>query len=110
MLLQTTPRRSYGKGSSIFHTLAHTNVQYVDGLGHRCLTAKLVCKFERIFPPSYFDGQIHLLVHLVCEISIVGPMIVLSKGVLDGVSYGIFEIINAHLCTIGRRYCKEMSY
>ena len=35
---------------------------------------EVVCKLERAFPPSFFDGQVHLLIHLVREISIAGPV------------------------------------
>lgn len=27
--------------------------------------AKVVCKLEKALPPSFFDGQVHLLVHIV---------------------------------------------
>ena len=33
-----------------------------------------LCKLERIFPPSFFDIMMHLLVHLENEAKIVGPM------------------------------------
>ncbi|KAL3687700.1 hypothetical protein R1sor_014009 [Riccia sorocarpa] len=33
-----------------------------------------LCKLERTLPPDYFDSQIHLLVHLVREVSICGPV------------------------------------
>ncbi|KAL3682319.1 hypothetical protein R1sor_000341 [Riccia sorocarpa] len=33
-----------------------------------------LCKLERILPLDYFDSQIHLLVHLVREVSICGPV------------------------------------
>jgi len=29
---------------------------------------------EKAFPPSFFDCQVHLLVHLVDEIAIAGPV------------------------------------
>ena len=31
---------------------------------------EVVCELERTLPPSFFDGQIHLLIHLVCEVSL----------------------------------------
>jgi hypothetical protein len=40
----------------------------------RVITVKVVCKLEKAFPPSFFDCQVHLLVHLVDEIVIVGPV------------------------------------
>ncbi|KAL3676819.1 hypothetical protein R1sor_026767 [Riccia sorocarpa] len=33
-----------------------------------------LCKFDRTLPPDYFDSQIHLLVHLVREVSICEPV------------------------------------
>ncbi|KAL3676119.1 hypothetical protein R1sor_026067 [Riccia sorocarpa] len=33
-----------------------------------------LCKLERTLPPDYFDSQIHLLVHLVQEVSLCGPV------------------------------------
>ncbi|CAM6122781.1 unnamed protein product [Calypogeia fissa] len=38
------------------------------------LAAEVVCKLEKAFPPSFFDGQVHLLVHLVREVGIAGPV------------------------------------
>ena len=35
---------------------------------------EMVCLLERDFPTSFFDIQVHLLVHLVEEISIAGPV------------------------------------
>ncbi len=38
----------------------------------RVIATEVVCKLEKAFPPSFFDYQVHLLVHLVDEIVIVG--------------------------------------
>ncbi len=38
----------------------------------RVIAAEVVCKLEKTFPPSFFDCQVHLLVHLVDEIIIAG--------------------------------------
>ncbi len=40
----------------------------------RVIAAKVVCKLENAFPPSFFYCQVHLLVHLVDEIVIAGPV------------------------------------
>ncbi len=40
----------------------------------RVIVVEVVCKLEKAFPPSFFDYQVHLLVHLVDEIVIAGPM------------------------------------
>ena len=34
----------------------------------------ILCKLERIFPPSFFDSMGHLPVHLPYEARIVGPV------------------------------------
>ena len=33
-----------------------------------------LCKLEKIFPPSVFDVIVHLLVHLVNEAKVTGPV------------------------------------
>ena len=33
----------------------------------------ILCKLERIFPPSFFDIMVHLLIHLPYEAKIAGP-------------------------------------
>jgi Domain of unknown function (DUF4218)/Transposase family tnp2 len=38
------------------------------------LAAEVVCKLEKALPPSFFDCQVHLLVHLVREVGIAGPV------------------------------------
>ncbi len=38
----------------------------------RVIAAEVVCKLEKAFPPSFFYFQVHLLVHLLDEITIVG--------------------------------------
>ncbi len=40
----------------------------------KVIVAKVVCKLEKAFPPSFFNCQVHLLVHLMDEIAIAGPM------------------------------------
>ena len=34
----------------------------------------ILCKLERIFPPSFFDSMEHFLVHLAYEARISGPI------------------------------------
>jgi hypothetical protein len=38
----------------------------------RVIAIEVVCKLEKAFPPSFFDCQVDLLVHLVDEIAIAG--------------------------------------
>ena len=33
-----------------------------------------LCELEKIFPPSFFDVMIHLMVHLVRELRLCGPV------------------------------------
>ncbi len=40
----------------------------------KILAAEVVCKLEKALPPSFFDCQVHLLVHLVEEVAIAGPV------------------------------------
>ena len=40
----------------------------------RVLAVEVVCKLELAFPPSFFDCQVHLLVHLVDPVAIAGPV------------------------------------
>jgi hypothetical protein len=40
----------------------------------KVIAAKVVYKLKRAFPPSFFDCQMHLLVHLVDEVAIIGPV------------------------------------
>ena len=34
----------------------------------------ILCKLEMYFPPSFFDIMVHLIVHLVREIKLCGPV------------------------------------
>jgi hypothetical protein len=38
----------------------------------KVIATEVVCKLERVFPPSLFDYQVHLLVHLVDKVAIAG--------------------------------------
>lgn len=38
------------------------------------LAPKVGCKLEKALPPSFFDCQVHLLVHLMHEVAIAGPV------------------------------------
>lgn len=37
-------------------------------------SVEVVCELQRALPPSFFDGQIHMLIHLVREVSLAGPV------------------------------------
>ena len=34
----------------------------------------ILCKFEKYFPPAFFDVMVHLAVHLPCEAILGGPV------------------------------------
>jgi hypothetical protein len=34
----------------------------------------ILCKFEKIFPPAFFDVMVHLAVHLPDEAMLRGPV------------------------------------
>jgi len=34
----------------------------------------ILCKLERIFPPTFFDSMEHLLIHLAYEVRLSGPV------------------------------------
>ena len=34
----------------------------------------IICKLERIFPPSFFDSMEHISIHLPYEAKIAGPV------------------------------------
>jgi hypothetical protein len=34
----------------------------------------ILCKFEKIFPPAFFDIMVHLAVHLPREAKLAGPV------------------------------------
>ncbi len=40
----------------------------------RLYVAETLCMLERWFPPSFFDISVHLLVHLVDELEVIGPV------------------------------------
>jgi hypothetical protein len=40
----------------------------------RLYVAETMCMLERWFPPSFFDISMHLLVHLVDELEVIGPV------------------------------------
>ena len=44
----------------------------LDDLENEAIT--ILCQIEMHFPPSFFDIMVHLIVHLVREIRICGPV------------------------------------
>ena len=57
-----------------FHKVC-SKVLEVDKLDElECEANLILCKLEMYFPPSFFDIMVHLIVHLVREIKICGPV------------------------------------
>jgi hypothetical protein len=53
------------------------NSKVIDPLKLDALQAEVIvtlCHLEMYFPPSFFDVMVHLVVHLVREIKICGPV------------------------------------
>ena len=44
----------------------------LDDLQNKAIT--ILCQLEMYFPPSFFDIMVHLIVHLVREIRLCGPV------------------------------------
>ncbi len=42
--------------------------------GMKVYAAEILCMLEKALPPSFFDIKIHLLVHLVEEVELCGPV------------------------------------
>ncbi|XP_011004861.1 PREDICTED: uncharacterized protein LOC105111246, partial [Populus euphratica] len=58
---------------------------------------EIMCKLERIFPPSFFDSMEHLMIHLPYEAKVGGPKKVTNKAKVEGSiceAYLIDEITN----------------
>ncbi|CAM6116916.1 unnamed protein product [Calypogeia fissa] len=37
-------------------------------------SARLMCNLEKVFPPCFFDMQLHAICHLVDEVAVAGPV------------------------------------
>ena len=60
--------------SLFFKELTSTNLS-IDGLRKlESNIAIILCKLERIFPPSFFDSMEHLPIHLPYEAIVGGPV------------------------------------
>ncbi|XP_050222376.1 uncharacterized protein LOC126672469 [Mercurialis annua] len=60
--------------SIFFRELTSTSLTEKDLDRMRLEIPKILCKLERIFPPSFFDSMEHLPVHLPYEAMIAGPV------------------------------------
>jgi hypothetical protein len=48
------------------------SVEELDRLDHQI--AKILCKLEQVFPPSFFDVMMHLPIHLAYKAKVAGPV------------------------------------
>ncbi|XP_050216221.1 uncharacterized protein LOC126667294 [Mercurialis annua] len=60
--------------SIFFRELTSTSLTEIDLDRMRLEIPKILCKLERIFPPSFFDSMEHLPVHLPYEAMMAGPV------------------------------------
>ncbi|XP_050207755.1 uncharacterized protein LOC126657155 [Mercurialis annua] len=60
--------------SIFFKQLTCTSLNEADLIDMEKDIAKILCKLERFFPPSFFDSMEHLPVHLPYEAKIAGPV------------------------------------
>ena len=44
----------------------------------KAVAVETVCQLEMYFPPSFFDIMVHLIVHIVYEIKMCGPVFLRS--------------------------------
>ncbi|XP_050211742.1 uncharacterized protein LOC126661904 [Mercurialis annua] len=76
--------------SIFFRELTSTSLTEKDLDRMRLEIPKILCKLERIFPPSFFDSMEHLPVHLPYEAMMAGPIFektekkVSNKGRVEG--------------------------
>ncbi|GLT90346.1 hypothetical protein SLE2022_082840 [Rubroshorea leprosula] len=60
--------------SNFFRALCSPNVNIKDMAVWEMKIVEIICKLERIFPPSFFDCMEHLAIHLPFEARIGGPV------------------------------------
>ncbi|CAH9108107.1 unnamed protein product [Cuscuta europaea] len=57
-----------------FKTICSKVIRIEDLPGLQSEIVEILCQFEKIFPPSFFDVMMHLPVHLINEIRLGGPV------------------------------------
>ena len=60
--------------STYFNVLCSKTIERAELGNMRECVAEILCVFEKYFPPSFFVSMIHLVVHLVEEVQICGPV------------------------------------
>ena len=73
-LLPSTVWRALTEMSNFFRDLTSTVIREEDMLRLNEDIRIIICKLERIFPPSFFDSMEHLPMHLAYEAWIAGPV------------------------------------
>jgi len=85
----------------------------------RVIVAEVVCKLEKAFLPSFFDCQVHLLIHLVDEIAIAGHVhcrwmywleryMAVLKGYVRNHAQVEGSMATKHLATKSMFYCTNI--
>lgn len=64
--------------------------------------AFILCKFEKIYPPSFFDIMVHLAVHLPHEARLVGPVGFWWMFPFESVDSKAYPTTETHHFTVGR--------
>ena len=73
-LLDKGPRMAIMKLSRVFKKICSRVVDPAQMVSLKEDTALVLCLLEKEFPPSFFDPMTHLLIHLVEELEICGPV------------------------------------
>ena len=73
-LLDKGPHMAIMKLSRVFKKICSKVVDSANMVSLKEDTALVLCLLEKEFPPSFFDPMTHLLIHLVEELEICGPV------------------------------------
>jgi len=60
--------------SQFFRDLCSSKLHADDVVRLENKIAEILCKLERVFPPTFFNVMEHLLVHLPTELKLGGPI------------------------------------
>ena len=78
----------------------------------------ILCKLEMLFPPSFFDIMVHLIVHIVREIRICGPVYLrwmypierymkILKGYVKNQRHPKISIVQRYIAEESIEFCSE---
>jgi len=73
-ILPKSVRQVITRLGMFFNSICHKVIEptMLDDLENEAIV--ILCQMEMYFPPSFFDIMVHLIVHLVREIRICGPV------------------------------------